>query len=85
MVLYDLKASIPNDEPPDNLIDRNVRIDYGKLRHLLTVNRQLNGNFDLLRHVIGEGWVDAELQDGFPWSGCRSGRTSCPCCTILVC
>ena len=66
MVLYYLKASIPNDEPPDNLIDRNVRIDYGKLRHLLTVNRQLNGNFDLLRHVIGEGWVDGELQDGFP-------------------
>ena len=33
------------------LIDTNVRIDYGKLRHLLTVNRQLNGNFDLLRHT----------------------------------
>ena len=66
MVLYYLKASIPNDERPDNLIDRNVRIDYGKLRHLLTVNRQLNGNFDLLRHIIGEGWVDSEIQDGFP-------------------
>jgi len=66
MVLYYLKASIPNDEPPDNLIDRNVRIDYGKLRHLLTVNRRLNGNFDLLRHIVGEGWVDSEIQDGFP-------------------
>ena len=66
MVLYYLKASIPNEEPPDNLIDRNVRIDYGKLRHLLTVNRQLNGNFDLLRHIVGEGWVDTEIQDGFP-------------------
>ena len=66
MVLYYLKASIPNDAPPDNLIDRNARIDYGKLRHLLTVNRQLNGNFDLLRHVIGEGSVDAEIEDGFP-------------------
>ena len=38
----------------DELIDTNVRIDYGKLRHLLTVNRQLNGNFNLLRHIIGE-------------------------------
>ena len=66
MVLYYVKASIQNDEPPDNLIDRNVRIDYGKLRHLLTVNRRLNGNFDLLRHLIGAGWVDGELQDGFP-------------------
>ena len=40
--------------------------DYGKLRHLLTVNRQLNGNFDLLRHLIGTGWVDSEITSGFP-------------------
>ena len=57
-VLYYLKASIPNRSLPDELIDTNVRIDYGKLRHLLTVNRQLNGNFDLLRHIIGEQQVD---------------------------
>ena len=66
MVLYYVKASVPGRGKPDDLIDANVRIDYGKLRHLLTVNRQLNGNFDLLRHVIGEGWVDGELRDGFP-------------------
>ena len=66
MVLYYLKASIPNEAPPDDLIDTNVRIDYGKLRHLLTVNRQLNGNFDLLRHLIGTGSVDSEITSGFP-------------------
>ena len=47
MVLYYLKHSIPNRDFPDELIDTNVRIDYGKLRHLLVVGRQLNGNFDL--------------------------------------
>ena len=66
MVLYYLKASVPGRGKPDDLIDTNVRIDYGKLRHLLTVNRQLNGNFDLLRHLIGAGWVDGELRSGFP-------------------
>ena len=66
MVLYYVKWSIAEGGPPDELIDANVRIDYGKLRHLLTVNRQLNGNFDLLRHLIGEGWVDSELRSGFP-------------------
>ena len=49
-------------------VDTNVRIDYGKLRHLLTVNRQLNGNFDLLRHLIGAGWVDGELRSGSRWT-----------------
>ena len=66
MVLYFLKASIPNRPMPDELIDTNVRIDYGKLRHLLTVGRQLNGNFDLLRHIIGEGETHSDIQVSFP-------------------
>ena len=66
MVLYYLKASMPNRPMPDELIDTNVRIDYGKLRHLLTVNRQLNGNFDLLRHIIGEQSIQSNIQLSFP-------------------
>ena len=50
---------------PDELIDVNVRIDYGKLGHLLVVNREagarFNGNFDLLRHVASEGGADADV------------------------
>ena len=73
MVLYHVKHSVPNQPGPEELIDRNVRIDYGKLRHLLTVQSQsasaaahLNGNFDLLRQVVGEGWVDCNIESGFP-------------------
>ena len=66
MVLYYLTESIPNRPPPDYLIDMNVRVDYGKLRHLLVVGRQLNGNFDLLRHVAGEERVACDVQPGFP-------------------
>ncbi len=66
MVLYFLDESMPNKKAPRELIDTNVRIDYGKLRHLLTVNRQLNGNFDLLRHIIGEQTADSNLQLSFP-------------------
>ena len=52
---------------PTYLIDTNVRIDYGKLRHLLVVGRQLNGNFDRLREVIGEGRKDLpRIQASFP-------------------
>ena len=66
MVLYYLKHSVPNKNGPDNLIDVNVRIDYGKLRHLLLTGRRLNGNFDLLRDVIAEGRADSEIVDSFP-------------------
>ncbi len=73
MVLYYLKHSVPNKAGPDELIDRNVRIDYAKLRHLLVVNQEasrsvpaLNGNFDLLRGVIEDGQVDTPIESGFP-------------------
>ncbi len=66
MVLYFLDESMPNKKAPRELIDTNVRIDYGKLRHLLTVNRQLNGNFDLLRHLIGQEQVNTPIQLSFP-------------------
>ena len=36
MVLYYLAECVPNREPPVELIDQNVRVDYSKLRHLLT-------------------------------------------------
>ena len=70
MVLYYLKHCVPNEPPPDDLIDANVRIDYGKLRHLLVVSRdagvRFNGNFDLLRHVAGEGGAEADVNLSFP-------------------
>ncbi len=66
MVLYYLKHSVPNKPMPDELIDTNVRIDYGKLRHLLVTGRRLNGNFDLLRRVIGGEPVDSRIRPGFP-------------------
>ena len=41
MALYYLRALVRRNEPPDDLIDHNVRIDYGKLRHLVQIDRQL--------------------------------------------
>ena len=66
MVLHYLKHSVPNKAGPRQLIDTNVRIDYGKLRHLLLTGRQLNGNFELLRRVIAEGRADGEIVETFP-------------------
>ena len=42
MALYYLQALVDLDQPPDELIDHNVRIDYGKLRHLVQVDQRLS-------------------------------------------
>ena len=70
MVLYFLDHYMLGKELPDNLIDRNVRIDYGKLRHLIIVekgkNKNFNGNFQRLKEIIEKGETSGELQEGFP-------------------
>jgi len=70
MILYFFDNYLTRKKLPDDLIDRNVRIDYGKLRHLIIVDkggkRVSNGNLDRLREIIKEGKTSSGLVKGFP-------------------
>ncbi|CAK0772214.1 AAA-ATPase-like domain-containing protein [Gammaproteobacteria bacterium] len=66
MALYFLQHLHRHGKPPRDLIDHNVRIDYGKLRHLIQLGRRLNGNFERLRQVIETGEAVAEVLPSFP-------------------
>ncbi len=66
MVLYYLRDSVPNKRGPRELIDNNIRIDYSKLRHLMWVNRKLNGNFDVLQEIMNNGTIVSNLVSSFP-------------------
>jgi hypothetical protein len=65
--MYILGHDIPKD-----LIDRNVRIDFGKLRHLIILDRDetktpiTNGNFSRLKQIIEEEEIVSKLVTGFP-------------------
>ncbi|MCP4146410.1 MAG: AAA family ATPase, partial [bacterium] len=49
MVLYFMDYFLRKKSFPRNFVDRNVRIDYGKLKHLIIIDREgerkANGNF----------------------------------------
>jgi hypothetical protein len=72
MVLYFINNYLTRKKLPDDLIDRNVRVDYGKLRHLIIVDRDKtkpptpNGNFSKLKEIIEEGSTSAKIVKGFP-------------------
>jgi hypothetical protein len=72
MVLYFFDNYMPGKELPDELIDWNVRIDYGKLRHLIMVDKvggkgkTPNGNFQRLKEIIETGETSAKIVRGFP-------------------
>jgi hypothetical protein len=70
MVLYFIDKYIRHSKIPDNLVDRNVRIDYGKLRHLIIIDSDrkalTNSNFSRLKQIIEESEIESELVEGFP-------------------
>lgn len=75
MVLFFLKEYFKIQSVPDELIDWNVRIDYGKLRHLVIIDRGQagktkkpapNGNLSELRKIIQEGGTFSKIEKGFP-------------------
>ncbi|CAK0775766.1 AAA-ATPase-like domain-containing protein [Gammaproteobacteria bacterium] len=69
MALYYLNYLHGNQTPPDELIDHNVRIDYGKLRHLVQIDKTLNGNFSRLKAIIETGEQVGDVATSFPVEG----------------
>ncbi|MCP4214963.1 MAG: AAA family ATPase, partial [bacterium] len=72
MILYFLNYCLRENRLPENMIDRNVRIDYGKLRHLIIIDRgesttpATNGNFSKLKQIIADNGTLSKISDGFP-------------------
>ncbi|MBQ2632105.1 MAG: AAA family ATPase, partial [Kiritimatiellae bacterium] len=50
---------------PDNMIDANLRTDYAKIRHIVTVDRRLNGNFHVLENLLAGGSLEEPLVESF--------------------
>jgi hypothetical protein len=72
MVLYFMDNYLNRKKLPKDLIDRNVRIDYGKLRHLMIVDKgktkapTFNGNFRKLKEIIEKGETSGKNEKGIP-------------------
>ena len=50
---------------PKTLIDSNLRTDYAKIRHLVTLDRRLNGNFHVLENLVAGGALVEPLVESF--------------------
>ena len=65
MVLYFFNNYMQAGKIPSNLLDENVRIDYGKLQFLVTEGPRLNGNFNILGEIMDQQQTDCELVHSF--------------------
>ncbi|NDV65706.1 hypothetical protein D0T60_10685 [Bacteroides sp. 224] len=65
MVLYYLNSCLVDGRPPREMIDKNIRTDYNKLRHLIKIDKELGQNFSVIREIVETGQTTALLNSGF--------------------
>ena len=65
LVLYYMQYFLQNHKPQPELVDRNLRTDYMKIRHVITEGRKINGNFHRLEDLLARLGATATLRDSF--------------------
>ncbi len=65
LVLYYMQYFLQNHKPQPDLVDRNLRTDYMKIRHIITEGRRINGNFHRLEDLLARLGATATLRDSF--------------------
>ncbi len=66
MTLYFVENYLSTQTIPKVLVDNNIRIDYGKLRHLIILNKKVNGNFSTIKKIAEEGELRSSIVSSFP-------------------
>lgn len=68
MVLYYLGPLLKTGQPPEDMIDKNVRTDISKLQQLVSLDRGVRRDERLtsIERIANEGYVDMRLQRSFP-------------------
>ena len=66
MVLYFLSTFLRLGTPPKEMIDRNIRTDYNKLRHLIRLDKRFGTNASIIQEIVNNGETTAVIKDAFP-------------------
>ena len=66
MVLYFVDNYLSQGKIPSVLIDNNIKIDYAKLRHLIILDKKVNGNFSTIKRIAEDGEIRTAIVTSFP-------------------
>ena len=65
LVWYFMMYFLQNHKAPPQLIDTNLKMDYLKIRHVITESRKMNGNYHRLEEILEKKTATAVLQPSF--------------------
>ena len=65
LVLYLFDKLVRVKVWPDDMVDENLRTDYANIRHLVTMDHRLNGNFHVLENLLAGGALEEPIVRSF--------------------
>lgn len=65
LVIGFMRFFLQNRQYPMEMIDENLRTDYRKIRHIITENKKINGNYHKLEEIITNKGTSATLVKSF--------------------
>ncbi len=66
MVLYFLQEYVATNEVPENMITDTIRTDYNKIRQLISIDKQMQGNSSIIKEIIANGSINENIVSDFP-------------------
>lgn len=67
MVLYFLSNYLMKSKAPEEMVDRNIRTDYNKLRHFIRIDKMQEEGRSVITELIDKGEISgATIKDSFP-------------------
>ena len=66
MALYFLNSYLQLGKAPKMMVDNNIRTDYGKLRHLVQIDKTFGANASVIQQIVAEGSTTAQIATSFP-------------------
>ncbi len=68
MVLYFIGHFLQHGKMPKEMVDKNVRTDYSKLKTLISLDcgRQREESIRAIEEVANQGWINVRLKSSFP-------------------
>ena len=66
MLLYFTDKLCNSGKLPENIIDSNIRTDYGKLKMLIRKDKEMDFEGSIIQNLVTDGFVKGKLVDHFP-------------------
>ena len=66
MLLYFTDKLCNSGKLPKNIIDSNIRTDYGKLKMLIRKDKEMEFEGSIIQNLVTDGFVKGKLVDHFP-------------------